>query len=235
MGSCFRALAAPCGHVLAVGGCWAARLRSIPACCGSGRHWPLEMPLDGAPSPRVTFPLQNHHAGICPIGERDQGWDLEGPEHQQKWDVLSTRPKLSRPRQLQAGARPHLSSSLCNSPQVHGEAGGRRADLHACIATQREGEAMQNASQPPGNGLRSKKLQEPLCSFERAVVPVLPNTRDSCPKPPAQTCEAGLAGALRLLPLSAGMAKTPAKEGRKEKPLLGSFFFFSSPFFPLFP
>lgn len=52
---------------------------------------------------------------------------------------------------------------------------------------------MPNASQPPGNSLRSKRPQEPLCS----LVPVSPNTRDSCPKPPAQTCEAGLAGASR--------------------------------------
>lgn len=83
----------------------------------------------------MTFLLQNHHTGICSIGERDQGWDLEGPEHQQKWDVLSTRPKLSCPQQLQAGAWPHLPPSLCNSPQVHGEAGGRQVDPHACIAT----------------------------------------------------------------------------------------------------
>lgn len=76
---------------------------------------------------------------------------------------------------------------------------------------------MPNASQPPGNSPGSKRPREPLCSSEHAIVPVLPNTRDSCPKPPASTCEAGLAGALRLLLLSAGTAKTPAKERRKEK------------------
>lgn len=93
---------------------------------------------------------------------------------------------------------------------------------------------MQNTSQrPPRNSPWSKRPREPLSSFERAVVPVLPNTKDSCPKPPAQTCKAGLAGALRLLPLSAGMAKTLAKERRKEKPLSGSFWFFIPLFFPL--
>lgn len=161
----------PWGHILTVGGCWGAWPRSIPACCGSGRgspqqRWPLGMPLVGAPSPRVTFPLQDHHTGICLIGDRDQGWDLEGPEHQQKEDVPSTRPKLSLSPAAPGRGLATFASILVQLGPVQGEAGGRRADPHTCIATQREREAMQNASQPPGNSLRSKRPQEPLCSFE---------------------------------------------------------------------
>lgn len=93
---------------------------------------------------------------------------------------------------------------------------------------------MQNASQPPREEPAEQEAPGATLQLRARRCPVLPNTRDSCPKLPAQTCEAGLAGALRLLPLSAGTAKTLAKERRKEKPLLGFFFFFSSPFPPLF-
>lgn len=223
------------------GGCRRARPRSIPACCGWSpgsprQRRPLGTPLD-VRSPRVTFILVlNPHGGICPMGERDQGWDLEAAEHQQKRDGLSTRPEPSCPQPAAPGRGLAVFASILVqlAPRYAARQEGDGQSRTQAPPWQREGDATQNASQSPGNSSPAVRggPRSHLTAPSAPVVPVLPNTRDSCPKPPAQTCEAGLAGGLRLLPLSAGTAKTPAKEGRKEKPLLASFFFFSSPFFP---
>lgn len=101
-------------HVLARGRLLRGSDREHP--CGSlgwGRG-------DDVPMPPVPFPLQNHHVGICPVGERDQGWDQ------------GSAPAQRCPRQLQAEAWPHLPPSLCNLSQVPGvEAGRGRAEPHA--------------------------------------------------------------------------------------------------------
>lgn len=125
---------------------WEARPWSIPEEIWVGA---VEMALDDVPSPPVLFSSQNHRVGICPVGERDQGWD-------QGWDQGSA-PAPSCPRQPQAGAGPRLPPSLCNLSQVsRGEAGG---DGQSRTHTRRGGNPGKNASQAPGNDPRSRRPQ----------------------------------------------------------------------------
>lgn len=183
-------------------------LQSAPAMLVVASYHP-EMIIDGGSSQRVT-PCKS--ASFHPIGLHAPGWGLEGWEH---WKKQSTaqHPGLSCLQLFHAGfgcvwLHPCITEVLVQPAPGTWPTGGQRAARHALHgAAQHAAHAAVQNAQPCS-----------CCPMAPSAVPC-----SQMPQIPAlshrRTCEAGLAGALRLLPLLAGMAKTPAEKGRKGKPL----------------